>query len=74
MQTADLYCPRVGAAAVAPADRTVVVPDVTALIVHVPVPMLRTVMAVPIGKATEALVGILNAIAEDLFIISSNWY
>ena len=30
MQAADLYCPRVGAAAVAPEDRTVVVPDVTA--------------------------------------------
>jgi NaMN:DMB phosphoribosyltransferase len=69
-QTADLYCARVGAAATAPADKTVVVPDVTALIVQVPTPMLRTVMAVPIGKATLALVGILKAIAVALFIIS----
>jgi hypothetical protein len=74
MQTADLYCPRVGAAATAPADRTVVVPDVTALIVQVPAPMLRTVMAVPIGKATLALVGILKAMAVALFIISRAWY
>jgi hypothetical protein len=74
MQTADLYCPRVGAAAVAPADKTVVVPDVTALIVQVPAPIFRTVMAVPIGKATLALVGILKAMAVALFIISRTWY
>jgi NaMN:DMB phosphoribosyltransferase len=74
MQTALLYCPRVGAAAVAPADKTVVVPDVTALIVQVPTPMLRTVMAVPTGKATLALVGSLKAMAVALFIISRTWY
>jgi hypothetical protein len=70
MQTADLYCARVGDAGTVPAERIVVVPDVTALIVHVPAPMLRTVMAVPTGKATLALVGILKAIAVALFIIS----
>jgi hypothetical protein len=74
MQTADLYCARVGLAATAPPDRTVVVPDVTALIVQTPTPMLRTVMAVPTGKATLALVGILKAIAVALFIISKTWY
>jgi hypothetical protein len=74
MQTALLYCARVGAAATAPAERIVVVPEVTALIVQTPAPMLRTVMAVPIGKATEALVGILKAIAVALFIISRTWY
>jgi hypothetical protein len=74
MQTADLYCARVGLAATAPADKIVVVPDVTALIVQVPAPILRTVMAVPIGKATLALVGILKAMAVALFIISRTWY
>jgi hypothetical protein len=74
MQAADLYCARVGDAATAPALRTVVVPDVTAEIVQVPAPMLRTVITVPIGNATEALVGILKAIAVALFITSSTWY
>jgi hypothetical protein len=74
MQTADLYCPRVGLAAVAPADKTVVVAGVTAEIVQVPAPLLRTVIAVPIGKATEALVGSLKAMAVALFIISRTWY
>jgi hypothetical protein len=64
----------VGAAAVAPAERIVVVPEVTALIVQVPAPIFRTVIAVPTGKATEALVGILKAIAVALFIISRAWY
>ena len=67
MQAADLYCARVGDAAVAPADKTVVVPDVTAEIVQVPAPLLRTVITVPTGKATDAFVGILNAIAVALF-------
>jgi hypothetical protein len=66
MQAADLYCANVGAAAVAPAERTVVVPDVTAEIVQTPTPMLRTVMTVPIGCATEALVGILIALDAAL--------
>jgi hypothetical protein len=74
MQAADLYCARVGAAATALALRTVVVPDVTAEIVQTPTPMLRTVITVPIGKATDALVGILKAIAVALSMISRTWY
>jgi hypothetical protein len=74
MQAADLYCPRVGEAAVAPADNTVVVPGVTAEIVHSPAPMLRTVITVPIGCATDAFVGILKALADALFIVTSTWY
>jgi len=58
MQAAVLYCPRVGDAATAPADRTVVVPGVTALIVHKPAPLFNTVMTVPTGIAAVALVGI----------------
>jgi hypothetical protein len=73
MQAADLYCARVGDAAVAPADKTVVVPDVTALIVQVPAPLFNTVMTVPTGKATEAFVGILNAMAVALFIGIKVW-
>lgn len=68
MQAAVLYWASVGDAAVAPADRTVVVPEVTALIVQEPAPLFNTVMTVPVGKATDALVGILNAIAVALFI------
>ena len=68
MQLAALYCETVGEAATAPALRTVVVPDVTALIVQVPAPLFNTVMQVPTGNATEALVGILNATAVPLFI------
>ena len=74
MQTALLYCAMVGEAAVAPAERIVVVAGVTALIVQVPAPMLRTVMAVPTVKATEALVGILNAMAVALFMSCKAWY
>jgi hypothetical protein len=70
MQTAVLYCANVGAAGVEPAERIVVVPEVTALIVQVPAPMLSTVKAVPIGNATEAFVGILKATAVPLFINS----
>jgi hypothetical protein len=47
---------------------TVVVPLVVAEMVHVPAPLLRIVIAVPIGNATEALVGILKATAVDLLI------
>jgi hypothetical protein len=68
IHTADLYCAMVGEAAVAPAERIVVVPGVTALIVQIPAPIFNIVNAVPIGKATDALVGILNAIAVALFI------
>jgi hypothetical protein len=74
MQTAVLYCPRVGEAAVAPAERTVVVPEVTAEIVQVPAPTFKIVKAVPTGNATEALVGILKAIAVALFMGVRVWY
>jgi hypothetical protein len=70
MQAADLYCARVGDAAVAPALRTVVVPDVTAEIVQVPAPIFRTVITVPIGCATDALVGILKVFADALLIVT----
>jgi hypothetical protein len=68
IQAADLYCASVGDAAVVPAERTVVVPDDVADIVQVPAPMFRTVITDPTGMATDALVGILNAIAVALFI------
>jgi hypothetical protein len=68
MQAADLYCARVGAAATAPAERTVVVPVVTAEIVQTPTPSLRIVMTDPTGIAAVALVGIFKAIAVALFI------
>ena len=74
MHTAVLYCPKVGEAATVTADKTVVVPAVTAEIVQVPAPLLRIVMAVPTGNATEAFVGILKAIAVALFIGTSTWY
>jgi hypothetical protein len=61
-----LYCARVGAAGTAPAERIVVVPDVTALIVQIPTPMLMTLITVPIGKAVVAFVGIRTALAEAL--------
>jgi hypothetical protein len=74
IQAADLYCARVGEAAVAPELKTVVVPGVVAEIVQVPTPMFRTVITVPISNATEASVGILKAIAVALFMISRLWY
>jgi hypothetical protein len=74
MQTAVLYCANVGEAATAPAERTVVVPEVVAEIVQEPAPLLRIVMAVPTGNATEAFVGILKAIAVALFIGTRTWY
>jgi hypothetical protein len=49
----------------------VVVPEVTALTVQVPAPRFNTVMHVPTGNATEALVGILKAFAEALFIVTN---
>jgi hypothetical protein len=63
-----LFCSRVGAAGTAPADRTVVVPEVTAEIVQVPRPLLRIVITDPTGIAVVALVGILSATAVALFI------
>jgi hypothetical protein len=68
MQAADLYCARVGEAATAPVERTVVVPDVTAEIVQSPAPLLRIVITDPTGIAAVALVGILSATAVALFI------
>jgi hypothetical protein len=68
MQAADLYCPRVGEAGNVPADRTVVVPEVTAEIVQSPAPLLRIVITDPTGIAAVALVGILSATAVALFI------
>jgi hypothetical protein len=68
MQAADLYCARVGEAATAPADRTVVVPEVTAEMVQRPTPSLRIVIHEPTGIAAVALVGIFKAIAVALFI------
>jgi hypothetical protein len=64
MQEAALYCASVGAAATAPAERIVVVPEVTALIVQMPTPMLMMLSTVPIGKAVVAFVGILKVLAE----------
>ncbi len=55
IQAADLYCARVGDAAVAPALNTVVVPGVTALIVQVPVPMF---------KRADSIASAANAILE----------
>jgi hypothetical protein len=73
MQAALLYLARVGDAAVAPALSTVVVPGVTALIVQVPTPIFSTVITDPTGIATDALVGILKAIAVALFICCKTW-
>jgi hypothetical protein len=66
MHDAALYCARVGAAGTAPAERIVVVPEVTALIVQIPTPMLMMFSTVPIGKAVVAFVGILKVLAEAL--------
>jgi hypothetical protein len=68
MQAALLYCARVGDAATAPADRTVVVPGVTALIVQSPTPLFNTVMTDPTGIAALAFVGNLKATAVALFM------
>jgi uncharacterized membrane protein YGL010W len=73
MQAALLYCARVGLAAVAPALSTVVVPLDVADIVQVPAPIFRTVITDPTGIATDALVGILKAIAVALFICCKTW-
>ena len=73
MQAADLYCARVGEAATAPADRTVVVPEVTALIVQSPAPLFNTVMTVPTGIAAVALEGIFSSTAEPLLIGTKLW-
>jgi len=65
----DLYCASVGDAAVAPADKTVVVPLVTAEIVQSPAPILSNVITDPIGIAAVALVGILIALADALLCV-----
>jgi hypothetical protein len=74
MQAADLYWASVGAAAVAPAESTVVVPLVTAEIVQVPAPILRTLITVPIGCATLAFVGVGMACAEELLWVIKTGY
>jgi hypothetical protein len=51
---------------------TVVVPGVTAEIVVTPTPIDSTVSTVPIGYATAAFVGILNATAVALFITNNS--
>jgi hypothetical protein len=71
IQAADLYCARVGDAAVEPALNTVVVPGVAALIVQVPTPIFNTVITVPTAKLYVASVGNLNAIAVALFICTN---
>jgi hypothetical protein len=68
MQAAVLFVPSVGEAATAPAERTVVVPEVTAEIVQRPAPLLRIVITDPTGMAAVALVGIFRATAVALFI------
>jgi hypothetical protein len=42
--------------------------------VQVPAPRFNTVITVPVGIDTEALVGILKALAEALFIVTNTWY
>jgi hypothetical protein len=68
MQAALLLVASVGEAGTAPAERTVVVPEVTAEMVQSPTPSLRIVMTEPTGIAAVALVGIFKAIAVALFI------
>ena len=59
LQVTAEYCTLVlGAAAVAPFDSKVVVPDDAAEIVTCPAPIWIRSMLVPIGNATDALVGI----------------
>jgi hypothetical protein len=70
MQAADLYWAKVGLAGTAPALTTVVVPLVVALIVVTPAPRLSTVITEPVGIAAVALVGILKALADALFIVT----
>ena len=72
MQDAAENCAlKSGAAAVAPVDEIVVVPDVTASIVVVPAPICTTLMTVPIGKATFAFVGIRKSFAVATDIVTS---
>jgi hypothetical protein len=68
IQAAERFCARVGEADTAPADRIVVVPEVTAEMVQRPAPLLRIVMTDPTGIAAVALVGIFRATAVALFI------
>jgi hypothetical protein len=63
MQVAALLVASVGEADTAPAERSVVVPEVTAEIVQSPTPLLRIVITDPTGIAAVALVGILRATA-----------
>jgi hypothetical protein len=69
--TADLYCVNLGAAGVPAADTTVVVPEVTALIVKSPAPELRKDIAVPTGKLYVASVGMLTVFADPLDVTTN---
>ena len=74
MQVAALCCAKVGDALTAPADVTVVVPGVTALMVKRPAPVLIMVTAVPMPKLVVASVGMLTVLVEALEVRISTWY
>ncbi len=64
----------VGDALVAPAEVTVVVPGVTALMVKRPAPVLITVIAVPMPKLVVASVGMLTVLVLALEVRIRTWY
>ncbi len=66
MQVAALCCAKVGDALTAPADVTVVVPGVTALMVRRPAPVFMMVTAVPMPKFVVASVGMLTVFVPAL--------
>jgi hypothetical protein len=70
MQTAALFCAILGDALVAPADVTVVVPGVVALMVVSAVPVFKIVIAVPMPKLVVASVGMLTVLA-DAFVVNT---
>jgi hypothetical protein len=75
MHTAAENFSTLGAAEVAPAEVTAVVPLVTAWIVISPVALsLRIDIAVPIGKLKVASVGMLTVLADELVKVNSFWY
>ena len=74
MQLAALCCDKVGDALTAPADVTVVVPGVTALMVSRPAPVLMMVTAVPMPKSVVASVGMLTVLVEAFEVRMRTWY
>lgn len=74
MQTAPRCCATVGDALVAPAEVTVVVPGVTALMVNKPAPVLMIVIVVPMPKLVVASVGMLTVFVEALEVKTRTWY